>query len=481
MISSNKIVVISDLHVGSGRLDDCDSELEECFVSFIDLLHRDGSSVKLVINGDFLDFAQAEPWQDRDFEASSELQVELCFTQDQSVEKLKSILQAHQKIFKALARFLCSEGNSLVILPGNHDADFFWPEVRSLFSSEVCGPHPAMRKRLRFHLEQSYRPRLSPQVWIEHGHQYDPVNAFRVKELDPVDGSYRDPRPCWSESSPPIFVDRRGQQRLYECIGTRFMIRYMNKLDNIYPFVDNVKPFSRFVKVFATSALNPEYGLTKVGVLVLSGLLLLVREGLGGTTNLMGQQVVPSEMDLSAIMDAALKKMTETEQRSFQNVLKQRGLKFDGTIKRFVSKPINAIRLVEFLSDNIDMVEKIEAHHSMLSKSPGRKGTLSLVKGFWVDETEELSKAADKILALHKDLKFVIMGHTHSPVESGPYINTGCWTRYYTFDNDEKLRPWSWLKSGPWDKFPYQLAYAEIVPSGSPLVRRRVYKERSKL
>jgi hypothetical protein len=65
--------------------------------------------VELVINGDFLDFAQAPPWQGSDLESFSADGIPLCFTEDQSLLKLTAICQAHQPIFKSLGDFLASK------------------------------------------------------------------------------------------------------------------------------------------------------------------------------------------------------------------------------------------------------------------------------------------------------------------------------------------------------------------------------------
>jgi hypothetical protein len=48
------------------------------------------------------------------------------------------------------------------------------------------------------------------------------------------------------------------------------------------------------------------------------------------------------------------------------------------------------------------------------------------------------------------------------------YINTGCWTRYYTFDRGEKTRPFHILRDGGYDEFPYRLQYAEIIEGAGP-------------
>ena len=52
--------------------------------------------------------------------------IPLCFTQEQSLEKLKGIFAAHPETFDALGRLIRSPAiRQLTIIPGNHDADFF--------------------------------------------------------------------------------------------------------------------------------------------------------------------------------------------------------------------------------------------------------------------------------------------------------------------------------------------------------------------
>jgi hypothetical protein len=103
---------------------------------------------------------------------------------------LAAIHAAHGQTFRALQRFLAANAaNSLVVLPGNHDADFFWPGVREDFISFLSDRDAPLAKRIRIHLQSAYRPNECRQVWIEHGQQYDPVNSFFVAE-----------RPCWSDN-----------------------------------------------------------------------------------------------------------------------------------------------------------------------------------------------------------------------------------------------------------------------------------------
>ena len=178
------IIVVSDLHISSGKLDDFDSELEDHFVRFLedDLASRP-CPVELVINGDFLDFVQAPPYSGYGLQGQSAEKLPLCFTQDQSREKLAAIHAAHEPTFHALQKFLASKSNNaLVVLPGNHDPDFFWSGVRDDFSEFVSGGDVSRAQRIRIYLERAYRPSLCPEVWIEHGQQCSQGSDHKVEK-----------------------------------------------------------------------------------------------------------------------------------------------------------------------------------------------------------------------------------------------------------------------------------------------------------
>ena len=88
---------------------------------------------------------------------------------------------------------------------------------------------------------------------------------------------------CLAEQlEPPIFRDVNGQERLYECVGTRFLVRFLNPLDAKFPFVDNVKPFSKFIAIFGLSALTPGYGPLTATVMVWAMLKFLECRRCGG-------------------------------------------------------------------------------------------------------------------------------------------------------------------------------------------------------
>jgi UDP-2,3-diacylglucosamine pyrophosphatase LpxH len=463
-----RLIVISDIHIGSGPLDDFDAELEQALIAFLDRLAVDPEPTELVINGDFLDFAQAEPWKGKDLESETVEGVPLCFTEEQSLEKLRGIMVAHADAFKALGGFLSSDAtHQLTILPGNHDADFFWRRVRETFTQHVTGNHQDAAQRLRFHLEQVYRPEQFSCVWIEHGHQYDDSNRFFVGD---------DAR--WADACKPILTDRDGVPRLLECIGTRFLIRFLNALDVDYPFVDNVKPFSKFVKMFLVSAAAPGFGPLKAA-LAYWGLLRFV----GRTLRRSPRDLLSAEAggpDPVREVAERLSTLTPGDAKALERKVTERGFDFKGMpLGFYVSDDARAEALLDFMCLDPGVLDGIPANDRGYLSQPGT-GYLTLGSAFLQDETKALKTAACAIVA-RGDATSVVMGHTHEPVEATAelnYVNTGSWTRYYREEKGaRKGASWKLLKRSALEHFPFEGAYALIREESGSQVVRQVFRQ----
>lgn len=154
-----------------------------------------------------------------------------------------------------------------------------------------------------------YCPPARPDIWIEHGHQYDPVNWFFISDY-----------PYWSAANPPICRSDTGEQRLYECLGTRFLIRYLNSLDAEYPYVDNVKPFWRFLEIFGASALRFGLGPVKAAVAVEAILRYLAKTGLTRFSDLYG---VSDERNAGAaiLIAKAISRAPRSRREAFKRAL----------------------------------------------------------------------------------------------------------------------------------------------------------------
>lgn len=448
---SNRLITISDLHISStAPLDDFDREIEAHFENFLSEVATGTGAVELVINGDFLDFVQAQPYEGTALESQSRDEgLPLCFTEKQSLEKLDGIFKRHDGVFLALQNFLAANAaNKIILIPGNHDADLFWTGVHTSLRQKIGGSHSG---RVRIHLERVYRPTSFPGVWIEHGHQFDPINSFFVGQTE-----------YWSAERPPIFTDKSGRQRLLECLGTRFLIRIINRLDRDYPYVDNVKPFSLFVRLFAASALVSGYASLQVAVTMWRLLYYLARTGLARPTDLLSADGEPLELNMALIN--RLREVND-QTKELQQRVHHEGFNPHVPLSLVLDDPILAEQLIEFLSEHADLLAGLDSQeHGYLSTSAD-EGTLSLARGFRIDETKELISGVSRIRTQNPEIKIVLMGHTHEPLDRPgglPYLNTGSWTRYYQRSGSERLHPWSLLKAGNDNQFPCALKYAEV-------------------
>lgn len=460
-----RTVIISDLHIGAGALDDCDTELENQLVKFLDFLAADNEPLELVIAGDFLDFAQAPPAEAPNLHATSTEGLPLSFTEEQSLEKLESIAEQHPRVFRAIGRFIDAHKlHRCVILPGNHDVDFFWPRVRARFL-ELSDATAS--ERLTFHLQQVYHPPHAPTLWIEHGHQYDACNRFFVGD-----------RPFFSEENPPIFTDSTGTKRLLECIGTRFLTRFMNSIDKDYPFVDNVKPFSKFFRLFGASALVPGYGPIRAAIAVWAMARYLGRLALIDRSDVLNLDN-GHPMESSALVADIASRMPDGGAQLVM-ALGTKGLHINRPLAMYAQTTANADRVLDLLASDLSILDEIDATLPILGSGP--RGTLSLARGFHIDETQALISKATNI-ATSNNVDSIVMGHTHEPVDKSlrsggaKYINIGSWTRYLRVLPGMEFHPWSMLRRGQEVNFPFSLRAAWHDPTLQPALSARTFTE----
>jgi len=442
-----RLVTISDLHISAEPLDDFDGEIESKFSGFLSELGLGSAQVELVINGDFLDFVQAPPYEGEALESFSSAEgLPLCFTEKQSLEKLEAIYKAHPGVFSGLRAFLAAKpGNQITLLPGNHDADLFWSGVQASLQQKI-----GVADRFRIHNERVYKPPSFPGLWIEHGHQFDKINSFFLDRFE-----------CWSLQNPPVFKDKRGRLRLFCCLGTRFMIRFLNRLDKDYPYVDNVKPFGRFVRLFAASALVSGYASLKVAVTMWRLLSYVAETGITSRSDLLSVEGQP--LDPSNAMAGRLRELNERS-KDLQNRVHKAGFRSDMPLSLVLDDEAQAEELIAFLADHTVLLDGLDQDDTGYLSTSGDQGTLTLARGFRLDESRELMGGARKILA-EPGVTMVIMGHTHEPLNRPgklAYLNTGSWTRYYQQTRSEQLRSWSVLKAGQQNQFPYALKYVDV-------------------
>jgi UDP-2,3-diacylglucosamine pyrophosphatase LpxH len=210
-VARSDLYIISDLHLCDGTaVEDFQPDDERALVSLLFALGRSRTAT-LIINGDFIDFVQVQPrpgmWRGPTLDAC----------EAESLEKLERVLRAHSPVFDALGRFVAL-GNTLRVHVGNHDIDLLWPGVQARLRERLglTPGHPALSFGEAF---------LEAGLYVEHGHQADPVNSFPTQPAI-------------------LHPDPQGVLRLERCWGTRFVEEFYNKIEMLdgCAMLDNVRP-----------------------------------------------------------------------------------------------------------------------------------------------------------------------------------------------------------------------------------------------
>jgi UDP-2,3-diacylglucosamine pyrophosphatase LpxH len=210
-------IVISDLHLGKGRIlpGGGNNSLEEFYYSdkLVEFLHYYSSGafrdyeVELIINGDFLNFLQV------DYKGHF-LKV---LTEGVCLEILRSIVEGHRNVFKAMSDFAAKQGNSITYIVGNHDQPMLWPACRE-YLNQAVGVSIRYKNIVYFF----------DGVHIEHGHMHESANRL-------------DPR--------RFFLKKDLAEPILNLpFGSHFFIDHVMKIKHRYPFIDKIRPFNRMVR-----------------------------------------------------------------------------------------------------------------------------------------------------------------------------------------------------------------------------------------
>jgi UDP-2,3-diacylglucosamine pyrophosphatase LpxH len=258
------VLIISDLHVGSGMNPGgifggtenffADAALARLLKHVRARVAQKGNrSGLLVINGDFVDFLRIVlvPETDDDFlrwdEAlrsvgivdppaedlrdainDTEKEVGLKTHDFKSIWKLDAAIHGHPDLFAALAAWI-QAGNKVLITKGNHDLEWYWRSVRDYLrlalarKLNILTPGKGLNsclavviRALQFVDDACV---IDGQIYIEHGHRFD---KFSTVVGGPVLG--------------------KNDKELNIPFGSFFNRYLVNKLELVYPFMDNVRP-----------------------------------------------------------------------------------------------------------------------------------------------------------------------------------------------------------------------------------------------
>jgi UDP-2,3-diacylglucosamine pyrophosphatase LpxH len=139
--------------------------------------------VRFVIAGDFVDFIgmSLPAPADRSVELTAEERRHgLGSTKEHAVIKVQAVAERHAPIFAAMARALIA-GHELVIVRGNHDVEWHWGRARRAFVAALSAHARSEReariidRAVTFHDWFYY---VKDVLFVEHGHEYDPMCSF---------------------------------------------------------------------------------------------------------------------------------------------------------------------------------------------------------------------------------------------------------------------------------------------------------------
>lgn len=179
----HNLLAISDLHLGcdlrAGNKLDKPRTTDAPLASFLHwhTEHRDGGKPwRLILNGDIVDFVAITlvPKEPVPFAISAEERaLGLAPTEPKCVWKLRRTADRHHTVFDALARFV-HKGNSVHIIRGNHDSEWRWPgvqeEFRRILAERSGCPRRKIDRLVEFHDWFYLEPGF---FYAEHGHAHD--------------------------------------------------------------------------------------------------------------------------------------------------------------------------------------------------------------------------------------------------------------------------------------------------------------------
>jgi len=405
MIVHNRIVVISDLHLGGtepaparvmgeakgSRINSSYAELAE----FVDWITADPRPTELVLNGDIVDFLL-----DDDVSAG----ISFIESPTEACARLRRIA-SDCPVFDAWGRLVRSGVHCLTLLIGNHDVELSFPAVRACFA-QLLG---VSVHRIQFVIDGEALVR--GKVLIEHGNRYDPWNWVDHDGL-------RHERALQSRGISASTIAKKA--RFIAPRGSHLVTEIMNKLKGRYRFIDLLKPETEAtIPLLLKIAPALQLGIHAIYGIPLWG---------GRCVDFFKQDENMQPTDDRRI--GSQSSVTELEQLMGENYSElhwQANLAlqidvggFDDLLTKHVVRAVNQCANVWD-----DLKNALVAW--TLKKANGRDST--------IDPKTELNSyltAAD-FLACEGKFEVVVFGHTHQPKaltlpnSKAKYLNTGTW------------------------------------------------------
>ena len=246
----------------------------------------------------------------------------------------------------------------------------FREEMKKYLPDDVIKKEEVVSSQIEFCPWFYYEPGL---IWVEHGNQYDGINSFDYF----------------------LFPYLPNSKELMLPSGS-FFVRYLfNKVEQIDPFADNIRPLSRYLREYLLKLLFSR------GVLRHLSYFLKIF----GKIKKFGNEEMT---DLSQKNDAQI----ESEAKRF-------GIEIENL------KAIKSHWVPSFLYN---------------------KGWIGNIIKFFRFETEGIYRKKALMVQKQLDVRYVVFGHTHevdlhllNPGEKSEYSNSGTWTKIFSSKATERL------------------------------------------
>ncbi len=433
------MLVFSDVHLGSDlndhgtsprRSDEIDRDLTKLLRHYA-LEKPAGDRWRVVVAGDFIDFIGMTV-RGGDGEIATTLTDEeqahgLGSASDHAREKLRRVAERHGDVFDALAD-LVARGNALTFVHGNHDVELHWDDVKSDFRALLLARAVLLNGALD---TVAFEGRIEFEPWffywkdvayIEHGHQYDPycANDHVMAPLSPLD-----PRRITRGFSSILlrYVVRRtegmkehGHENLgvFDYFAFGFKLGMRGVVGLVTQFAKAVVELFRLRRAHfseAMSALRAEHDRR------ISKLAEVTRLGADRLRDLAALQVAPITRSIPGILGSVL--------------LDRLAVGFAACLA-LVVVGIVGIFHGTVLYGALAIVAAWLVAHVLLSRRRQ------------LDPAEEMAARAGTLARL-LPAAFVVMGHTHIPVQQpasadgkATYINLGSWAEEEELEHGQK-------------------------------------------
>ena len=467
-MEEHNLLIVSDLHLSEGldpssgkfsRLEDF--LFDDAFARFLrhheevrGQLRFGGRPWLLILNGDLFDFLQVVslPQEGRLLRAvkgvdrRQELRVDerdygLETTAGESEWKLKQIARGHQRFFAALGWFV-AHGNYIAVIKGNHDVELHWPQVQERFIAEVGRAYTRARlvldhgppisledcaARIHFYPWFYYEP---GRIYVEHGGQYEAANYFR-DYLNPV------------LPHDPTRIDLPW--------GSLFVRYLFNKVEDVHPFADNIKPYTRYLGwAFRKDPTGTIEMLMTRGWVFLRALSNVGRKTMASVRHDIGQHrqgqppvPVPLPPDVATRVAALARQRV--------GVVWQEWV---GSAIQLLLSLLMGLIIVTFLvlawlnlTAGVGWMTAVYLMAAALAYFLRRGLKRSLAFLFERDYLLRVARELEQILEPAHVVRYIVMGHNHrvalERLERAWYVNTGAWVPVY--EREGPLEGWEAL------------------------------------